>query len=80
MREYQKNTNELLRAVCNCCGRELKVQNGILMEGICSVDTDWGYFSSKDLERHSFDLCEACYSRITGKFVIPPEVSENTEV
>ena len=65
MRKYNKNTNELEAAVCNCCGKSMKIQNGMLLEGICSVDTTWGYFSGKDLEKHEFDLCEECYDRIT---------------
>ena len=56
MRKYNKNTNELEAAVCNCCGKSMKIQNGMLLEGICSVDTTWGYFSGKDLEKHEFDL------------------------
>ena len=37
----------------------------------------WGYFSEKDGESHSFDLCEACYDKLTAGFKIPPE--KNTE-
>lgn len=44
MRKYTKS-GELLRAVCNCCGKELKVENGILKEGIFSAENIWGYFS-----------------------------------
>ena len=65
---------------CNCCGKSMKIQNGMLLEGICSVDTTWGYFSGKDLEKHEFDLCEECYDRITLSFAVPPEISEDTEV
>lgn len=80
MRKYREGTKELELAVCNCCGRTLKIQNGMLQEGICSVDTVWGYFSGKDLENHTFDLCEACYDKITASFAIPPQITENTEV
>ena len=85
MRKYNKNTNELEAAVCNCCGKSMKIQNGMLLEGICSVDTAhfdvaWDYFSEKDGEVHHFDLCEECYDRITLSFAVPPEISEDTEV
>lgn len=80
MRKYNKNTNELEAAVCNCCGKSMKIQNGMLLEGICSVDMTWGYFSGKDLEKHEFDLCEECYDRITLSFAVPPEISEDTGV
>ena len=79
MRKYNKNTNELEAAVCNCCGKSMKIQNGMLLEGICSVDTIWGYFSGKDLEKHESDLCEECYDRITASFAVPPKVSEDME-
>ena len=44
MRKYNKNTNELEAAVCNCCGKSMKIQNGMQLEGICSVDTLWWFF------------------------------------
>ena len=56
------------------------VQMGIRKEGICSVDTDWGYFSGKDGERHQFDLCEECYDLLVGRFCIPVEISQQTEL
>ena len=80
MRKYTEDGRKLEKAVCNCCGRELLVENGILKEGICSVDTTWGYFSKKDTMIHHFDLCEDCYDRFTAQFVIPAEVEEETEV
>lgn len=80
MRTYDKTSQKLIRAVCNCCGKELCVKHGALMEGACSVETRWGYFSAKDMERHSFDLCESCYDRLTASFAVPPEVTEITEI
>ncbi len=80
MRKYNRNTGKLEEAVCNCCGRSLQVERGILKEGICSVDVEWGYFSRKDTMIHRFDLCEDCYDRITGEFRIPVEEQEETEV
>ena len=32
MRKYNKNTNELEAAVCNCCGKNMKIQNGMLLD------------------------------------------------
>ena len=80
MRKYNRNTNELETAVCNCCGKQLLIEKGILKEGICSVDVTWGYFSRKDTSIHHFDLCEDCYDRMTGQFVIPVIEEEETEV
>ncbi len=44
------------------------------MEGVFRVDYEWGYFSEKDGERHSFDLCEACYDKLLRSFQIPVEI------
>jgi len=79
MRKYTKS-GELLRAVCNCCGKELKVENGILKEGIFSAENIWGYFSDKDGESHCFELCEKCYDMIVADFMIPVEITERTEL
>lgn len=65
---------------CNACGRTLRVENGILKEDIFEGDKEWGFFSNKDAVRHTFYLCEACYDRIIATFVIPPEVTEVTEL
>ena len=36
----------------------------------------WGYFSKKDGETHSFDLCEECYDKWIGGFQIPVGIQE----
>lgn len=35
---------------------------------------------NKDTEHHEFDLCEACYDRITADFVIPLTVKKEKEL
>lgn len=72
MRTYSEAKEAvLILAVCNCCGRELLVENGILKEESIEVKHTFGYFSEKDGETEEFDLCEACYQKIIGKFRIP---------
>lgn len=80
MRKYEKGTNKLIKVVCNCCGKALQVTDGVPKEGFCPVEVDWGYHSRRDLEHHSFDLCEDCYDRLIENFVLAPEVEERTEV
>ncbi len=63
-----------MQVYCNCCGRQMKVQDGILMEGVAPVQIDWGYFSDRDGETHRFDLCECCYKKIIQNFSVPVEV------
>ena len=62
--------------VCNGCGKLIKVENGLIREGVFRVNYDWGYFSEKDGERHIFCLCETCYDRITRMFHVPVTVEE----
>ncbi|NLC17934.1 MAG: hypothetical protein GX757_01725 [Clostridiales bacterium] len=64
---------------CNCCGRALKVENGILKEDAFEATKEWGYFSERDLEVHHFNLCEDCYNKLISEFKIPVEVRNKTE-
>ncbi len=81
MRRYLNQNNlELEKVWCNKCGKELLLEQGYLKEGCFSARHVFGYFSHKDGIRHSFDLCEECYDRMTAEFVIPVEQSEETEL
>ena len=64
---------------CNMCGREIKMEKNVAQEGVLSVEQNWGYFSEKDGEIHSFDLCERCYNRLAAQFKIPVTVKKQTE-
>lgn len=80
MRQYlDQDKKTLKRVVCNRCGRELKLVNGIVQEGVFLGDARWGYFSSRDGEHHTFDLCEECYERMLKAFLIPAAIEEETE-
>ncbi len=75
MRQYQiKETKDVKKIVCNKCGKEITVVDGRAEEGVFSADVAWGYFSEKDGEKHSFDLCESCYDKIIASFRIPVEI------
>ena len=69
-----------LGGVCKMCGRELKTENGLLMEDAFEAAKEWGYFSKKDLELHKFTICEACYDRLIETFLIPVERQVKKEV
>ena len=66
--------------ICNGCGKELKKENDILREDIFEGKKQWGYFSKRDGEIHSFFLCETCYDNMIKTFAVPPEVTEATEL
>ena len=77
MRQYQlKETKEIKKIICNRCGKETEVVNGIPGEEMLHVEHTWGYFSEKDGECHSFDLCEECYDEFVKGFLFPAEVEE----
>ncbi len=78
MKKYENG--KLIKIVCNQCGREIRVDNNITEEEICSVETTWGYFSDKDGENHRFDLCEACYDLLVENFLVPVEIFQQTEL
>lgn len=61
---------------CNKCGKKILVEKDIVREGILKVEWDFGYFSGKDGERHSFCLCEPCYDKLRESFAIPVSVEE----
>ena len=65
---------------CNSCGKQLKVENGILIEDAFEAKKEWGYFSDWDTKIHHFNLCEECYKMITDSFQIPVEVISKIEV
>lgn len=77
MRQYQlKETKEISKIICNRCGKETKVVSGIPKREMIHVEHTWGYFSGKDGESCSFDLCEECFDEITKGFLIPTECKD----
>lgn len=81
MRTYlNKKETKLMAVVCNCCKKELLVENGILKDECIHISHDFGYFSKKDGETQSFDLCEDCYEKVTEKFLIPVETKDRQEL
>ena len=81
MRIYSEDRkNQPVRVVCNCCGRELSVENGIIKEECIHVEHHFGFFGKRDGESQGFDLCEECYQKMTSAFVIPAEVWERQEL
>ncbi len=79
MRIYSEQ-QELQEVVCNMCQRHLKVENGILKEGCCSIEQHFGYFSKRDGQMEKFDLCEECYEKLTKVLKIPAETEEMKEL
>jgi ribosomal-protein-alanine N-acetyltransferase len=74
MRNY---TGKQEHIFCNGCKKEIRFDQG---QESLHVEKGWGYFSKKDGERHSFDLCEYCYDKIIETFALPVEAAEATEL
>ena len=72
MRQYKMQETKVIdKIICNKCGKEILVKNEIPEADVLSVQKRWGYFSEKDNEVHSFDLCEECYDELVATFRIP---------
>lgn len=79
MRKYKNQEgNQVLELYCNGCKKKIRTDGDMILEGIFRGEAEWGYFSEKDGERHSFCLCEACYDKWISTFAIPVErIMEN---
>ena len=83
MKVYRKTTSterKVQRIFCNQCGRPMKIENGIVREGIFSAEVSVAYFSKNAGIRQEFDLCEEGYDRMIRQFKIPVTVQEETEL
>jgi hypothetical protein len=78
MRIYKDG--KLETAVCNCCGKILKSEQGYLKEECITIEHTFGYFSRKDTAVHKADLCEECYDSIISSFVLPVEETQENEL
>lgn len=66
--------------ICNSCGKKIELLHGRPDEGVFFGKQNWGYFSKKDGETHSFYLCEECYDKITEKFAVAVKIREEKEL
>lgn len=74
MRQYRmKETKEVEKIFCNKCGKEIAMRQGHPEQDMLQVEKRWGYFSNKDNQVDTFDLCEACYDEFVATFAIPIE-------
>ena len=54
MRVYKDK--KLTKVVCNNCGKNIKVNNSTIEEGVFFADYKWGYFSKK-MEEKTLLIC-----------------------
>lgn len=72
MKDEKQVTHSAEEVYCNCCGTKIEEISGKLMDYL-RIDKEWNYFSSKDLTKHSFNICERCYDKWVAMFKIPVE-------
>lgn len=77
MRKHMETGEEVI--LCNLCGKRILLERGIVKEGVMPVEQHWGYFSNKDGQVHSFDLCEQCYDKLIESFLLPVSIKEEVE-
>lgn len=80
MRKTKKTLTEkeeIYEVYCNMCGEKIRQDNFGKFWEYLSVDKQWGYLSSLDGQKHSFDLCDTCYKSIINKFKIKIINDEN---
>ncbi|MFP4698340.1 MAG: hypothetical protein ACLFMO_06505 [Eubacteriales bacterium] len=74
----KKNNAQILYEVtCNKCGKMITAEQCPKVDFI-TISKNWGYFSNKDNQNHSIDLCEKCYDEWIKTFAIPPKVKKNS--
>lgn len=74
------DTNIVEEIICNRCGAVIKNVDGIYKKEFLSVKKQWGYFSNKDGQIDSFELCENCYDKMISSFKYPIERKEEKEL
>lgn len=80
MKKYTMQNQEkkvVCEIICNKCGDTIAKEATCLKTDFLTINKNWGYFSDKDNEVHSIDLCERCYDEWVKGFSVPPSVKQN---
>lgn len=56
--------------ICDKCGQSCRDKHGMNFE-FATIKAYWGFYTSKDCEKHEAQICEACYDGLGLK----PDVS-----
>lgn len=79
MKKYKKVLkNEISDVICDVCSRSCLKSPGVPYSSeFASLNAEWGYWSRKDGQNASLDLCEDCFDKIIS-FV--KTISENSSL
>lgn len=76
--EEEKNLyNEI---ICNCCGKVIITKGQLPKKEYIRIKKTWGYFSNKDGQVHTMNICEDCYDKWVATFVKKIDKKEATEL
>ncbi len=81
MRKYtQKETvqENLEQVFCNCCGKEIPKDHFGYFHDYVHIEKQWNYFSQKDGEQYTFDICESCFDAWIKGFSISPQTEQES--
>ncbi len=70
--ETQAEQQHTRQIVCNMCGQPIPQVTKNHQADYLYLSKEWGYFSNKDLTKHTIRVCEACYDKWIQSFAIPP--------
>jgi ribosomal-protein-alanine N-acetyltransferase len=66
---------------CNCCGQSIpRSEAKEPKQDYLKIEKKWGYFSNKDLEKHTINVCEPCYDKWITSFKLPVQIDEIIEI
>lgn len=60
------------KVLCNYCGKNIDISGDKCEEEYFHGEKNWGYFSERDGNKDTFDLCPLCYEKLVNEFKIPP--------
>jgi hypothetical protein len=66
---------EIADIICDVCGKSCKKHPKADFE-FATLNSTWGYFSKKDMERHQIIFCEDCYDEFLEERGIKPFITD----
>lgn len=76
---FKLKSSNIQIIICNSCGKEIKIENGVSGEDYISINKNWGYFSEKDGYTMKMDICENCIDHIISNFKVPAKIEAYNE-
>jgi len=77
MKKHEKiqiEMSQLKLVVCNMCACDIDIVSKPYIDNHISLEKVWCYGSPFDGERHTIDLCGACYEKIVQLLKIAPHM------